>query len=308
MRELYHVRKRLRTLTWTTSRYYLNRWAGRIAAVGTLALKIHGGLAMSRIPSIVMFAVYTAMAVAAAATFGQSPGEKIATFSIVAADPQTGICGAAVASKYPAVGRVVPYVQAGVGAFCTQHYHHPEFGPRALELLAADKSPQEVLDVLLRDDQGAGGRQLAVIDRRGRTAQHNPTNAKSGSNWWGAASGRFYACQGNTLVGPQVIADMAKAYEQTEGSLADRLMAALVAGDCAGGDHRGRLAAGIVVSKPGVEGHWLELYVDKSDDAVIELQQRYVKLEHEAKGAWPGGRPPWKHPCEGRPIEADTDK
>jgi uncharacterized Ntn-hydrolase superfamily protein len=85
-------------------------------------------------------------------------------------------------------------------------------------------------------------------------------------------------------------------------------MAALVAGDCAGGDHRGRLAAGIVVSKPGVEGHWLELYVDRSDDAVIELQQKYVELEHEAKGAWPGGRPPWKHPCEGRPIEADTEK
>ncbi|MEX2114142.1 MAG: DUF1028 domain-containing protein [Pirellulales bacterium] len=227
------------------------------------------------------------------------PG-KIATFSIVAIDPATGVCGAAVASKYPAVGRVVPFVKAGVGAFCTQHNHNPAFGNRALELLTADKSPQEVLETLLRDDDGAGGRQLAVIDRHGRTAQHNPIAARAGSNWWGALSGRFYACQGNTLVGPQVLTEMAAAYEHTDGTLADRLLAALVAGDCAGGDHRGRLAAGIIVAKPEVEGHWLELQVDNSDDAVIELAQKYVELEHEAKGAWPTGNPPWKHPCEGR--------
>ncbi len=125
--------------------------------------------------------------------------------------------------------------------------------------LAEGKSPPEVLDELLRDDEGAGGRQLAIIDRHGRTAQHNPSRRAERSRWWGAASGRFYACQGNTLAGPQVITAMAKAYETTDGSLADRLMAALVAGDCAGGDHRGRLAAGIIVAKPEVEGHWLEL-------------------------------------------------
>jgi uncharacterized Ntn-hydrolase superfamily protein len=255
---------------------------------------------MSRFSLVAPAAIGLAMLACAAPGRGQSQDDKIATFSIVAVDPESGICGAAVASNYPAVGRVVPYVKAGVGAFCTQHYHHPDFGPRALELLDADTSPQAVLETLLRDDEGAGGRQLAVIDRRGRTAQHNPTDAKSGSNWWGAASGRFYACQGNTLVGPQVIADMAKAYEQTAGSLADRLMAALVAGDCAGGDHRGRLAAGIIVAKPEVEGHWLELHVDKSEDAVVELQQKYVELEHDAKGVWPGGKSPWKYPCDRR--------
>lgn len=85
---------------------------------------------------------------------------------------------------------------------------------------------------------------------------------------------------------------MARAYEQTPGSLADRLMAALVAGDKAGGDHRGRLAAGIRIAKKGAEGYWLELYVDKSDDAVTELAQKYAALDHEAKGAAPGaGRP-----------------
>jgi uncharacterized Ntn-hydrolase superfamily protein len=211
--------------------------------------------------------------------------EIVATFSIVALDPESGICGVAVASKYPAVGSVVPYVRGGVGAFCTQHYHNPEFGPKALELLEQDKSPQEILAELTRGDQGAGGRQLAIIDRHGRTAQFNPIDAPERSRWWGAASGRYYACQGNTLTGSEVIIAMAKAYETTEGSLADRLMAALVAGDQAGGDHRGRLAAGIVVDKPEVEGDWLRLQVDKSDDAVAELAKKYAELDHEAKSS-----------------------
>jgi uncharacterized Ntn-hydrolase superfamily protein len=106
--------------------------------------------------------------------------------------------------------------------------------------------------------------------------------------------------QGNTLTGSKVITLTAEAYESTKGSLADRLMAALVAGDCAGGDHRGRLAAGIRVAKPGVEGYWLELYVDRSDDAVIDLAKKYAELEHEAKGAWRGGKLPFVHPCPDR--------
>jgi uncharacterized Ntn-hydrolase superfamily protein len=90
---------------------------------------------------------------------------------------------------------------------------------------------------------------------------------------------------------------MARAYEETVGSLADRLIAALLAGDCAGGDHRGRLAAGIRVAKQDVPGVWFELHVDKSDDAVVELARKYTELTHAAKGDWPGGKPPFKHPC-----------
>ena len=97
-------------------------------------------------------------------------------------------------------------------------------------------------------------------------------------------TGRYYACQGNTLAGRAVIVAMAQAFEDTQGSLADRLMAALVAGDRAGGDHRGRLAAGIRVAKPAVEGYWLELYVDQSDDAVNQLATQYGQLQHPAKG------------------------
>jgi uncharacterized Ntn-hydrolase superfamily protein len=218
----------------------------------------------------------------------------------VAVDPETGICGAAVASRYPAVGAVVPYARGGVGAFCTQHWHMPPWGPKALDLLAAGQAPADVLSELVRGDELAGQRQLAIIDRHGNTAQRNPTDAPAKARWWGSFAGRNYSCQGNTLTTREVITAMAAAYEDTRGSLADRLVAALVAGDCAGGDHRGRLAAGIVVSKPDVEGNWLELRVDESDDAVVELARKYAELAHDAKGDWAGGKPPWQHPCPKR--------
>jgi len=219
-----------------------------------------------------------------------APGHDLTgTFSIVAVDPNTGVCGAAVASKYPAVGKVVPYVRAGVGAFCTQYWHNPQWGEYALDLLAKGHMPEQVLSELLRNDTQPDKRQLAIIDMSGRAANRNPAKADPSGLWWGAVSGKYYACQGNTLVGREVIFAMARAYEDTQGSLADRLMAALIAGDRAGGDHRGRLAAGIRVAKQGIEGYWLELYVDESQDAVVEMAKKYAALEHEAKGSLPEG-------------------
>jgi len=233
-----------------------------------------------------------ALVAASGATYATAAEREItATFSIVAVDPETGVCGAAVASKYPAVGRVVPYVRGGVGAFCTQHWHKPAWGQRALDHLEQGRLPEEVLAELLRDDPDRDKRQLAAVDIHGRAANRNPSRADPGGVYWGAMSGRYYACQGNTLTGRQVIVEMARAYEETSGSVADRLMAALMAGDKAGGDHRGRLAAGIVVAKPGVTGNWFELYVDKSDDAVAELARRYAEIQHEAKGATNDRRP-----------------
>lgn len=229
------------------------------------------------------------------------PTHITATFSIVAADPETGVCGAAVASKYPSVGTVVPYVRAGVGAFCTQHWHNPEWGPKALDLLEQGKSLEDVFAELLRNDPRQEKRQLAIVDSQGRVLNRNPSRPDPSGIYWGSMAGRYYSCQGNTLTGREVIAAMAKAYEETKGSLADRLMAALVAGDCAGGDHRGRLAAGIRVAKKGVPGHWLELQVDKSDDAVVDLLRKYAELKHEAKGTWRGGQLPFEHPCPDRP-------
>jgi uncharacterized Ntn-hydrolase superfamily protein len=172
-----------------------------------------------------------------------------------------------------------------VGAFCTQHWHHPAWGPKALDLLEQGKTPEDVLADLLRGDPQREKRQLAIVDASGRAVNRNPSRPDPSGVWWGGATGRYYACQGNTLTGRDVIGAMARAYEENQGSLADRLVAALVAGDRAGGDHRGRLAAGIRVAKTGVPGYWLELQVDKSDDAVEEIVRKYAGLRHDAKGA-----------------------
>jgi uncharacterized Ntn-hydrolase superfamily protein len=223
----------------------------------------------------------------------------IATFSIAAVDPETGQCGAAVASKFPAVGKVVAHARPGVGAYCTQHFDLRKTGPKALDLLAEKKLPEEVLTEILKANPLPGMRQLAIIDLKGRSAQHHPVDAPKSSHYWGGMSGKFYVCQGNTLAGRDVIVAMGKAYEETKGSLADRLMAALIAGDCAGGDHRGRLGAGIRVCKKDGDGYWLDLHVDKSDDAVVELHKKYVESDHEARGEW--GRKPYVHPCKDRP-------
>ena len=231
---------------------------------------------------------------------GGGDDAPVATFSIVAVDPTTGVVGAAVASKYPAVGKVVPYVRAGVGGFCTQHYHVPAWGERALDMLESGKPPERVIADLLAQDPRREQRQLAVIDMSGRAAVHNPTAAPKESEYWAAMTGKYYACQGNTLAGRDVVVKMAGAYESTDGSLADRLLAALLAADCAGGDHRGRLAAGMRLARQGVDGLWFELHVDRSDDAVIELLRKYVELEHPIKGKWERGRPPFRHPCPQR--------
>lgn len=228
------------------------------------------------------------------------PPEIIATFSIAAVDPETGVCGAAVASKYPAVGKVVAHARPGVGAFCTQHYDVRAWGTKALDLLGDKKLPEDVLGEILRNDKAPGMRQLALIDMKGQSAQRHPTTAPANSNYWGGMSGRYYVCQGNTLTGREVIVAMGKAYEETKGSLADRLVAALIAADCAGGDHRGRLAAGVRVCKGDVEGYWLDLHVDKSDDAVVDLHKKYVESDHPARGDW--GRRPYQHPCPQRPV------
>ncbi|HYF51846.1 MAG TPA: DUF1028 domain-containing protein [Planctomycetota bacterium] len=206
------------------------------------------------------------------------------TLSIAAVDPKTGECGGAVASRYPDVGRVVVHARPGVGVFCTQHWHHPDWGELALELLSRGILPEEVLARLLRGDKQKDKRQLAIIDMSGRAANRNPARPSHDGEYWGAMSGKYYACQGNTITGNEVIFAMARTYESAKGSLSDRLMMALLAGDRAGGDHRGRLAAGIRVCKRRVKGYWLELHVDQSKDAVEELYKQYRRLKRPAIG------------------------
>jgi uncharacterized Ntn-hydrolase superfamily protein len=213
----------------------------------------------------------------------ERPASISATFSIVAADPESGECGAAVASKFPSVGDVVPHVRAGVGVFCTQHGHNPQWGPMALDLLQQGKQPEEVFAELLRKDSMNGYRQIAIVDMQGRVLNRNPwavgkPDHYPESRYLGGMTGQYYACQGNTLAGRDVIVAMARAYEETKGSLADRLMAALLAGDRAGGDHRGKLAAAVRVAKRGASGYTTNLSVDKHKDAVEELTHKYAEI------------------------------
>ena len=176
---------------------------------------------------------------------------QVATFSIVAYDPVNAEWGVAVASRYFSVGSVVPWAEAGVGAIATQANVNVGYGPRGLELLRAGRSAKQVLDQMLAEDQfeGKDGRQVAIIDSKGNIAAYTGPNAP---HWAGDRQGKTWSAQGNILVGPQVVASMGRVFEATPGELAEKLYAALKAGDDSGGDSRGKQSASmLVVRKQG---------------------------------------------------------
>jgi uncharacterized Ntn-hydrolase superfamily protein len=198
---------------------------------------------------------------------------QTATFSICACDPDTQEWGVAVASRVLAVGAVVPWAQAKVGAVATQARVNISFGPNGLKLLAAGKSAQEVVDAVLAEDPGKEHRQLGIVDAKGQVANFTGTKCIP---WAGAKSGKHYTCQGNLLAGPEVIDEMAKAFEAAKGSLPWRLMAALEAGDRAGGDKRGKQSAALLVVREGrgpngIGDRYLDLRVDDHKDPIPEL-------------------------------------
>lgn len=168
------------------------------------------------------------------------------TFSIVGrADDAVGV---AVASKFLAVGSAVPAAEAGVGAIATQSYANLAYRPDGLALLRAGRSAQETLDELTRADDGRDQRQAGIVDAAGRSA----TFTGSACNpWAGGRCGEDYAVQGNILTGPEVVEAMESAWLAATGDLADRLLAALAAGDEAGGDRRGRQSACLLVARAG---------------------------------------------------------
>ncbi len=172
----------------------------------------------------------------------------VSTFSIVAIDPQTGEMGVAVASRYFSVGSVVPWAMADVGAVATQANVNVGYGQQALDLLRQGLTAPEVLKKILADDKFAGkdGRQVAIVDAKGNVAAYTGPNAPT---WAGDRQGKTWSAQGNILVGAQVPESMGKAFEATQGDLAEKLFAALKAGDSAGGDARGRQSASILVVK-----------------------------------------------------------
>jgi uncharacterized Ntn-hydrolase superfamily protein len=199
------------------------------------------------------------------------------TFSIVAIDPATGELGVAVASKFLAVGAVVPWARAGVGAVATQSYANVSYGPTGLELMAAGYSAGETLARLLADDPERELRQVGIVDARGGTATFTGSACHA---WAGGRTGPGYAVQGNILTGPEVVDAMAHAFETTEGPLAARLLAALAAGDAAGGDRRGKQSAALLVVKErggygGYTDRFIDLRVDDHPEPVAELQRLY---------------------------------
>jgi uncharacterized Ntn-hydrolase superfamily protein len=196
------------------------------------------------------------------------------TYSIVAFDPDEQAWGVAVASKFLAVGAVVSWARAGAGAVATQALCKMSFGPEGLALMAQGKSAQETLDSLLKNDPGAAGRQVGMVDSRGGAAAHTGSQCM---DWAGHRIGRDFACQGNILTGGNTLDAMAETFTSAKGELADRLVAALLAGDTIGGDRRGKQAAAIVVARPGGgyggdTDRYLDLRVDDGPEPVLKLQ------------------------------------
>jgi uncharacterized Ntn-hydrolase superfamily protein len=197
----------------------------------------------------------------------------VCTFSIVACDLEAKQWGVAVASKFLAVGSVVPWAEADVGAIATQSFANVSYGPNGLKLLAKEKSAEEVVKLLTEPDKNRDNRQLGIVDAKGEAATYT---GKKCLAWAGGKTGKHYACQGNILTGPEVVDAMVKAFEESKGPLAWRLMAALDAGDKAGGDSRGKQSAALYVVQPKggfgrLNDRYLDFRVDDHKDPVPEL-------------------------------------
>ncbi|WP_179107181.1 DUF1028 domain-containing protein [Sediminibacillus massiliensis] len=201
----------------------------------------------------------------------------VATFSIVGYDPDTGEHGIAVQSKFIAVGSVVPWAKANIGAVATQAFANPSYGPRGLELLEAGKTAQEAIDLLIKDDPDREHRQVGIVDAQGNSASFTGDKCY---NWAGGIQGDNYAAQGNILVNKETVTEMGRAYENSEGPLAERLIGALEAAQSAGGDSRGKQSAALyVVKEKGGYGQFndrlVDLRVDDHPEPIKELRRLY---------------------------------
>ena len=197
------------------------------------------------------------------------------TFSIVGRDPQTGELGIAVQSKFLAVGAVVPWAKAGVGAIATQAWANTSYGPRGLELLASGLPAVETIAQLTNEDEGRASRQVGILGASGEPATYTGDECFP---WAGGHTGEHYTCQGNILVGEDTVLAMARTFEQVTGSLCDRLVAALAAGQAAGGDSRGQQSAALLVVRAGggyggFNDRFIDLRVDDHPQPIEELQR-----------------------------------
>ena len=201
------------------------------------------------------------------------------TWSIVALDPQTGQIGIAVATRFFAVGARVPHIAPGLGGVATQAMVNPYYAIDGVKLLREGRSPRETVDALLATDDGREARQLHILDIKGRIAAHTGSEC---IDWCGHIQGDGFSLAGNMLAGPAVLDDTANAYAAGAAlPFAQRLIAAMKAGEAAGGDKRGKQSAALVI---GGEEEWsdLDLRVDDHTDPLAELE----RLEQVSRERW----------------------
>jgi uncharacterized Ntn-hydrolase superfamily protein len=198
----------------------------------------------------------------------------ISTFSIVARDGKTDELGIAVQSKFLAVGAAVPWAAADAGAIATQSWANTSYGPQGLAALRSGQSAQDVLDILVSNDSDRSFRQVGIVDRNGGSATYTGDQCFS---WAGGRHGENFACQGNILAGEEVVNALADTYvQEVDLPFAERLLAALAAGQAAGGDRRGMQSAAILVVKPdggygGFNDRYIDLRVDDHASPIAEL-------------------------------------
>jgi len=207
--------------------------------------------------------------------------QGLSTYSIVGHDPVAQEWGVAVESKFLAVGAVVPWAQAGIGAVATQSHANTSLGPDGLALMAQGSSAQDALDRLMAADEGRDHRQVGMVDTQGRPATFTGTQCPA---WAGGLVGAHFAAQGNILVSGATVEALARTFEQAKGELADRLVAALAAGQAAGGDRRGQQSAAILVVRlqggyGGYNDRYMDLRVD-DDSQPVDRLKALVDLHH----------------------------
>jgi uncharacterized Ntn-hydrolase superfamily protein len=228
------------------------------------------------------------------------------TYSIVAHDPQASEWGVAVQSKFLAVGSVVPWAAAEVGAIATQAYANPRYGPEGLELLRGGLSAQEAGERLVAADEGSDERQLGIVDAHGGAWSWT---GPACHDWAGGRVGQGYAAQGNILVSEATVAALAETFESSSGSLARRLIDCLAAAQRAGGDKRGQQSAALLIVRrdggyAGLCDVVCDLRVDDHEQPIEELRRLYV-LHDRLFGVTPDED--WL-PLEGRLADEVDDR
>jgi len=227
---------------------------------------------MAQIISVPLFLIVLSHTMAAYAE-----DKIISTFSIIAYDPETQELGVAVQSRFLAVGAVVPWAKAGVGAVATQAMGNTTHGPAALELLAKGDKPEDVAKALLEKDYGREQRQMGIVNAKGESTTFT---GKECLEWAGGVSGKNYCIQGNILAGEAVVKAMEKSFLESKGELGERLIAALAAGQEAGGDKRGMQSAALLIVREGwgylgLNDRYRDLRVDDHVEPIKELKRVY---------------------------------